>query len=75
MDKRSLKGYSLWGHKESDVTEGLIHLSSTNTHLGPGLKSHVHSVPPWGFPGQARSPVRKDFLKRSLGQSGSSQAK
>ena len=31
IDKRSLVGFSLWGHKELDTTEQLMHIH-THTH-------------------------------------------
>ena len=30
--QRSLVGYSPWGHKESDMTEQLIHMHTTEYH-------------------------------------------
>ena len=33
IDKRSLVGFSLWGHKELDTTEQLMHIHThTHTH-------------------------------------------
>ena len=29
MDKRSLEGYSPWGHKESDMIEAIEHAACT----------------------------------------------
>ena len=41
--QRSLAGYSPWGCKESDTTEGLIHIFK-----GP-ISTYSHIVRYWGF--------------------------
>ena len=41
--KRSLEGYSSWGHKESDVTEQLTH-ATPHTFYTTLLIGHLHEV-------------------------------
>ena len=42
--QRSLPDYSLWGHKESDMTEQLTHTSS---EISPNDKFHSSACPSW----------------------------
>jgi len=45
--QRSLAGYSLWGHKELDTTEGLtlsLHIYYIHTHLGINLTKEVKDI-------------------------------
>ena len=35
--QKSLRGYSLWGHKESDKTDVTEH-THTHTHIGPAME-------------------------------------
>ena len=55
LRQRSLAGYSLWGRKESDVTERLTHLviftSSIPTELSC-VCSVVRLLCPWNFSGK-----------------------
>ena len=39
--QRSLEGYSSWGHKESDTTEGLTHMQGEGWDTEVQLESHV----------------------------------
>ena len=43
MDKRSLAGYSLWGHKESNRTE-LLTQTNTHTHTHTHTHSYTHTL-------------------------------
>ena len=49
--QRSLVGYSLWGHNESDTTEQLTLSFSTHLDFCPGCKvisnEHAHGVDSW----------------------------
>ena len=42
--QRSLEGYSSWGHKESDTTEGLTHMQGEGWDTEVQLESHVWSI-------------------------------
>ena len=47
--QRSLVGYSLWGHKESDTTEWLTHTFKFFSHLSTGLRCWTSFTCPFRY--------------------------